>query len=87
MYEAGIKYILGLNIENGYLSIKPCIPSDWKEYSIKYKHGNSVYNIHVSNPNGKNNTVESFKVNGKEIEEKKIKLKLDDKVYEIDIVM
>lgn len=53
MYEAGIKYILGLNIENGYLSIKPCIPSDWKEYSIKYKHGNSVYNIHVSNPNGK----------------------------------
>lgn len=62
MYEAGIKYLLGLHIENGYLSIQPCIPSDWKEYSIKYKHGNSVYNIHVSNPNGKNNTVESFKV-------------------------
>lgn len=53
MYEAGIKYLLGLHIENGYLSIQPCIPSDWKEYSIKYKHGNSVYNIHVSNPNGK----------------------------------
>lgn len=50
MYEAGIKYLLGLHIENGYLSIQPCIPSDWKEYSIKYKHGNSVYNIHVSNP-------------------------------------
>ena len=87
MYEAGIKYLLGLHIENGYLSIQPCIPSDWKEYSIKYKHGNSVYNIHVSNPNGKNNTVESFKVNGKEIEEKKIELKLDDKVYEINIIM
>ena len=87
MYEAGIKYILGLNIENGYLSIKPCIPSDWKEYIIKYKYKNSIYNINVKNPNGKNNTVESFKVNGKEIEEKKIELKLDDKVYEIDIVM
>lgn len=47
MYEAGIKYILGLNIENGYLSIKPCIPSDWKEYSIKYKYKNSIYNINV----------------------------------------
>ena len=66
MYEAGIKYILGLNIENGYLSIRPCIPNDWKEYSIKYKYKNSIYNINVKNPNGKNNTVESFKVNGKE---------------------
>ena len=85
MYEAGIKYILGLNIENGYLSIRPCIPNDWKEYSIKYKYKNSIYNINVKNPDGKNNTVESFKVNGKEIEEKKIKI--DDGVYNIEIYM
>lgn len=85
MYEAGIKYILGLNIENGYLSIKPCIPSDWKEYNIKYKYKNSIYNINVKNPDGKNNTVENFKVNGKEIEEKKIKI--DDGVYNIEIYM
>ena len=87
MYEAGIKYLLGLRIENGYLSIQPCIPSDWKEYSIKYKHGNSVYNIHVSNPNGKNNTVESFKLNGKEIPDKKIELNSADGVYNIEILM
>ena len=87
MYEAGIKYLLGLHIENGYLSIQPCIPSDWKEYSIKYKHGNSVYNIHVSNPNGKNNTVESFKLNGQEIPDKKIELNPAGGVYSIDILM
>ena len=87
MYEAGIKYLLGLHIENGYLSIQPCIPSDWKEYSIKYKHGNSVYNIHVSNPNGKNNTVESFKVNGQEIQDKKIELDSKGGVYNIEIFM
>ena len=34
MYEAGIKYLLGLHIENGYLSIQPCIPSDWKVSQI-----------------------------------------------------
>ena len=87
MYEAGIKYLLGLHIENGYLSIQPCIPSDWKEYSIKYKHGNSVYNIHVSNPNGKNNTVESFKVTGQEIQDKKIELDSKGGVYNIEIFM
>ena len=31
MYVAGIKYILGLRIENGFLSLKPSIPSEWKE--------------------------------------------------------
>ncbi len=87
MYEAGIKYLLGLHIENGYLSIQPCIPSDWKEYSIKYKHGNSVYNIHVSNPNGKNNTVESFKLNGQEIPDKKIELNSTSGTYNIKIFM
>ena len=74
-------------IENGYLNIQPCIPSDWKEYSIKYKHGNSVYNIHVSNPNGKNNTVQSFKLNGQEIPDKKIELNSAGGVYSIEILM
>ena len=87
MYEAGIKYLLGLHIENGYLSIQPCIPSDWKEYSIKYKHGNSVYNIRVSNPNGKNNTVQSFKLNGQEMPDKKIELNSAGRVYDIEILM
>ena len=87
MYEAGIKYLLGLHIENGYLSIQPCIPRDWKEYSIKYKHGNSIYNIYVSNPNGKNNTVERLKLNGQEISDKKIKLDSEGGVYRIDAFM
>lgn len=87
MYEAGIKYVLGLRIENGYLSIQPCIPSDWKEYSIKYKYKNSVYNIHVYNPNGKNNTVESFKLNGQEIQDKKIELDSKGGVYNIEMFM
>lgn len=46
-YKAGIEYILGLKIKNGYLSIEPCIPKDWKEYSIRYKWKNSVYNINI----------------------------------------
>ena len=87
MYEAGIKYLLGLRIENGYLSIQPCIPSDWKEYSIKYKHRNSVYNIHVSNPNGKNNTVQSFKLNGQEIPDKKIELNSAGEIYNVEVNM
>jgi len=53
-YKAGIEYILGLKIRENILSIEPCIPKDWKEYFIRYKYGESIYNIKVTNPNGKN---------------------------------
>ena len=87
MYEAGIHYILGLTIEDGFLSINPCIPKDWKEYKIRYKYENTVYNILVKNPNSKNTGVEQMSVNGRVIEDKKIKLIKDDGINDIEITM
>ncbi len=87
MYIAGIKYILGLNIENGYIDFSPSISSEWKEYSIRYKYGESIYNIKVKNPNGRTNTVEKVILNGIEVEDKKIKLNPDGNVNEIEIFM
>ena len=87
MYEAGIKYLLGLRIENNILKIKPCIPCDWKEYSIKYKHGSSIYHINVKNPNKKSNTIETFKLNDKVIEEKEVILNNNGGIYNIEIIM
>ncbi len=84
-YKTGIEYILGLKIEKGILSLNPCIPKEWEEYQIRYKFGRSIYNIKLKNPNGKNKGVKTFKVNGNEIEEKKIKLEDDGKVYEIEV--
>ena len=56
-YDAGIEYILGLKIEKEYLKIEPCIPKDWKEYIIRYKWKESIYNIKVMNINQKNTGV------------------------------
>lgn len=86
-YKAGIEYILGLKIDKMYLKVEPCIPSDWKEYSIKYRYKTSIYNIKVKNPNSKQNGVEKFTLNGNEIEEKKIKLVDDGSINEIEIIM
>ena len=79
--------IFFINIKNNILSIVPSIPKDWKEYSIRYKYKNSIYNIKVKNPNGKNTGVEKFIFNGNEIEEKSIKLQDDNSVNEIEIIM
>lgn len=85
--KAGIEYILGLKIEDNMLSIEPCIASNWKEYSIRYKYGTSIYNIKVKNPNNKNTGVEKFILNGSEIETKKIKIQDDGKVYDLEVIM
>ncbi len=87
MYVAGIKYILGLNIENGYLWMNPVISSSWKEFSIKYKCGKSVYNIRVLNRSGKNYGVEKVILNSVEVSDKKIKLNYDGGINEVEIIM
>ena len=49
MYQAGIEYILGIRRRGQKLSIKPCIPNDWPEYSVTYRYGKTKYAIQVHN--------------------------------------
>ena len=85
-YIAGIEYILGLKIEKEYLRIDPCIPRDWKEYLMRYKWKDSIYNIKVINRNQKNTGVEKVLLNGEKVENK-IKLDGSNKVYNIEVYM
>ncbi len=89
LYVTGIKYILGLNISNGYLEIKPHIPSSWNDYQIKYKLNGNIYNINVINEHKKSTnceqTVEKLIYNGKEIEDKKIKIENNAGIYNIEV--
>ena len=85
LYEAGIRYILGLRIEKNMLKIEPNIPAAWKEYSIRYKYGESIYNIKVVNNSGKKNEDRSIKLNGNEIESKEIILQNDGGIYNVEV--
>lgn len=86
-YVAGIEYILGLRVKKGMMTINPCIPKDWKEYSIRFRFGDSLYKIKVSNPNGKNTGVEKFLIDNNEIASREIKLQSSGGVFNIDIIM
>ena len=87
-YMAGIEYILGFKIKNNTIKINPCIPKDWKEYEIKYRYENAIYNIKIKNKEGKNKGVTKILVNGKEIEkENGIKLEKSANVYNIEVIM
>ena len=88
-YKAGIEDLLGLKIEKGYLKIEPCIPKDWKQYQIQYKWKESVYNIIVNNPNGKNtfeNGICKVILNGNEVGNL-IKLDGSRNIYQIEVIL
>ena len=86
--KAGLEDILGLKIEAGNLKIEPCISSKWEKYSIKYRYKTSVYNINVKNPEGKcTGENQKFYFNGKEVQEKQIKLEDNNSINEIEVIL
>ena len=85
-YTAGIEYILGIKIKENVLSFNPCIPKTWKEFTCRYKYGESIYNIKFSNPTGKNTGVTKINLNGTEIENS-ILLDKTGKIYNVEVEM
>lgn len=48
LYRAGLEAILGMSREGDILRIKPCIPPSWPGFSLRYRFGNTSYDIEVS---------------------------------------
>ncbi len=66
-YQAATQYILGIKATFKGLSINPCIPKAWKEFSVIRKFRGVIYEIHVQNPKGVSKGVKSITVDGREI--------------------
>jgi cyclic beta-1,2-glucan synthetase len=47
MFQAGLEYILGVKLQGDQLYIQPCVPSDWKSFSIDYKFKETTYLLEV----------------------------------------
>jgi cyclic beta-1,2-glucan synthetase len=50
LYRVGVENLLGFRKRGGMLEVRPCVPADWREYQIVYRHGTSAYRITVENP-------------------------------------
>ena len=69
-------------MEGNILKIEPCIPNNWNEYSIKYKYGNSIYNIKIIR---KNMQEKKVYLDGKELESNEISLNGNGGVYGVEV--
>ena len=66
-YYAATQYILGIRPDFDGLHIDPCIPSDWKEFSVTRIWRGCTYYIHVTNPDGVEKGIRSLTADGKEV--------------------
>ncbi len=64
MYRAWIEEILGLHIRGESMTLAPVVPAWWDGFSMSYRHGESVYEIQVENPDHCENGVTFVEVDG-----------------------
>lgn len=50
MYRAWTEEVLGLKVRGNQLWIDPVIPATWPRFSLRYRHGQTIYDIQVENP-------------------------------------
>ena len=84
-YYAATQYMLGIRPDYDSLTVDPCIPADWKEFSVDRKWRGAQYHIHVTNPKGVEKGVASVKLNGAEVD--RIPVQQPGSVANIEVVM
>ncbi|MDD3838989.1 MAG: glucoamylase family protein [Clostridia bacterium] len=87
MYRAGVEWIAGLKKRGNAMIIDPCIPKHWKEYDIKYRYKNSVYNIHVTNDQGVCRGIKEMYIDGQPQPDNTINLYDDGKEHHVKVIM
>jgi cellobiose phosphorylase len=66
-YYAITQFILGIKPAYNGLEINPCIPADWKQFSVKRLFRGGEYQINITNPQGVCKGVASIMVDGQPI--------------------
>lgn len=84
-YFSATRYMLGIRSDFETLNINPCIPSDWKEFSVTRKWRDATYNIKVLNPDSVMKGVKTIKLNGEEVDA--IKVRPKGSVNEVEVVL
>lgn len=67
-YYAASQYILGIRPEYTGITIDPCIPKDWKNFTVERRFRNKMLSIEVINSGNVMKGVKKIILNGKEIQ-------------------
>ena len=52
MYRIAVEDMLGLGVRGDHLCLRPRVPSAWREFSVDYRRGKTLFKIRFENPRG-----------------------------------
>ncbi len=87
MYRAALESMLGFHLQGDTLKIEPCIPRNWREFEIDYRHGKSLYQIKVENPSSVCRGVAKVIADGEPLLNQTITLIDDGQTHIIEVIL
>ena len=84
-YYAATQYLLGVRPEFDSLTVDPCIPAGWKEFTVDRIWRGAEYRIRVTNPKGVEKGVAEIRLNGETVDS--IPVQAPGSVSEIEVIM
>jgi len=75
LYEAQIRYILGIRIYHGKMTIKPCVPKEWEKFEVTLRWKEAKYIIKYNQVGENRISIEEENKEIKPISEGEIQLK------------
>ena len=66
LYRAGLEWILGLRIRGDRLEFGPCVPREWRRFTVRYRHAHALWTITVENPDAVMTGIARITVDGVE---------------------
>jgi cyclic beta-1,2-glucan synthetase len=89
MQRAGVESILGLRIRGAFLHLDPCIPKAWATFEMSVRRKSARYEIVVDNPDGVSRGVRYAEIDGVEIAERPVRLRLaeDGAVHRVRVTL
>jgi cyclic beta-1,2-glucan synthetase len=77
MYRAWVEEILGLQVRGDHMQVNPVIPGWWEGFTLRYRHGEAIYEIRVENPEGHERGVAWVELDGRRVRDGVIPLDRD----------
>ncbi|HET7456921.1 MAG TPA: protein ndvB, partial [Gemmatimonadaceae bacterium] len=87
MYRVALESIIGFTKRGDRLTLDPCVPRDWGEFSVEYRFGGTLYAVTVRNPARVSRGVASVTVDGAVVEGGAVQLVDDGRRREVVVTL
>ncbi|HET6266275.1 MAG TPA: glycosyl transferase, partial [Acidobacteriota bacterium] len=87
VYRVWLEQVLGLRLQGDHFAVNPCIPAGWKEFTMRLKKKNTLYEIRVENPEGVSQGISELTIDGTRAEGLKVPLVGDQRTVKVQILL